>query len=436
VEALMEMARKGSDQAELYSLEETSDGIGFENGVLKDIESKSQSGISLRIVKEGKLGFAYTKNLINRQEFLQNALDSLKGEVEALFDLPLTSGIALLDTFDPSLEKVANSSIVDECNRVCGLLGQKTTGQINVSAWRKISRIRLMNSQGTDLNCRFSFYSFNAEILYPGSHASIHRPLFSKNFEKTPGSYLDFILDLYNRSSKEVSPKGGKMKVLFLPETLYALMWRIQSAANGKNVYQKVSPIMEKMGSRLLSKKISIYNDPLDDRLPGARGFDDEGVPCRTVSIIDEGALANFYFNLHYAKKMAASPTGHGFKSSMWGGETISFPPSPSLEHLCLKPGAASFRDLVESTDRGMIAAGVMGAHSGNILNGDFSVGLSPGLYVEKGKILGHVKDAMVAGNVYDALNEVVGLEDTAHPSYGGTFPAVLLDHVSVAIKG
>jgi hypothetical protein len=43
-----------------------------------------------------------------------------------------------------------------------------------------------------------------------------------------------------------------------------------------------------------------------------------------------------------------------------------------------------------------------MGAHSGNILNGDFSIGLSPGLYVERGEILGQVKNVMVAGNIFD----------------------------------
>ena len=85
--------------------------------------------------------------------------------------------------------------------------------------------------------------------------------------------------------------------------------------------------------------------------------------------------------------------------------------------------------------NRGVVIAGVMGAHSGNILNGDYSVGLSPGLYVERGEIVGRVKDAMVAGNIFDTLKNVIALEDTAHPGYGGVFPAALFDNVSVATK-
>jgi predicted Zn-dependent protease len=63
---LLEKASKAGDQAEIYFLERTSDGFQFENGRLKDLESKMQSGFSLRVIKDDCLGFAYTKNLLDR----------------------------------------------------------------------------------------------------------------------------------------------------------------------------------------------------------------------------------------------------------------------------------------------------------------------------------------------------------------------------------
>ena len=128
MERLMEMAKRVSDQVELYALEETGDGVSFENGKLKEIESQSQSGISLRIIKDGQLGFAYTKNLINREEFLENALDSLKGKVEAPFDFPFTRHLPPLDTYDPSIEHLSNRTMVEECQRVCECVGFKDRG--------------------------------------------------------------------------------------------------------------------------------------------------------------------------------------------------------------------------------------------------------------------------------------------------------------------
>ena len=76
-----------------------------------------------------------------------------------------------------------------------------------------------------------------------------------------------------------------------------------------------------------------------------------------------------------------------------------------------------------------------MGAHSGNIPNGDFSVGVCPAFYVENGEIIGRVKDAMVAGNVYETLKNIVAIEDTVHDCWSGRFPAILCDNVSVATK-
>ena len=226
------------------------------------------------------------------------------------------------------------------------------------------------------------------------------------------------------------------MKVLFLPEALYALLGRVQSVTNGRNIYQKVSPVLGKLNEKIFDGKLTLYDDPLNDRFPGARGFDDEGTPCRSFPIVEKGVLNHFYYDLYYAGKMGVPPTGHGYKSAMWGGETVSFKPSPSLEHLYIQPGEKSLRDLMQMMDQGILIAGVMGAHSGNILNGDYSIGLSPGLYVENGEILGHVKDAMVAGNIFDTMNHIIALEDTLHPASGGMFPAILFDGVSVATKG
>ena len=246
MERLFEMAKKVSDQTEIYSITGRVDGVSFENAHLKDIESSMQSGLSLRIIKDGKLGFAYTKNIIHREEFIQNALDSLKGEVEGLFKFPLTRDVLSLDTYDSSIETLRNLEITDECGRVCELLSQRTKGQLNLSAHRSISNMRMINSSGTDLSLKSSVYFLSVQILYPYSYASLHRTLISKAFEKAPDIYLDYLVDTYNRSMKEVTPDSGKMKVLFLPETVYVLMWRLQSAASGVSIYQDISPLAGK----------------------------------------------------------------------------------------------------------------------------------------------------------------------------------------------
>jgi PmbA protein len=429
MEQLLQMAEKAGDKAEIYSVESRTDNVSFENSALKDIDSSIQSGVSLRIIKNGTLGFAYTKNLINREDLIQNALDSLKGKVDGLFEFPETKELPSLNTYDLSIEGLSNPAIVEECGRICGLLAKKTNSQLNVSARRSVSGLRIINSSGTDLSLKSSAYVLDAQILYPYSYASLHRPLISKAFEKAPVEYLDYLADTYNRSVKEVVPEGKKMKVLFLPETVYLLMWRLRTATSGQSIYQNISPIANKAGEIIFDDKLSVSDEPLDDSLPGARAFDDEGTPCHPFTVIEKGVLKHFYHDLYFAQKLKTSSTGHGFKGS------ISSRPVPSLHHLSISPGNVPFSDLLRSIDRGIIVAGALGAHSGNIPNGDFSIGVSPALYVEEGNITGHVKDAMVAGNIYEVLRNICGIEDTIYPSFGGNFPSLLFDNIPVTVK-
>ena len=429
MEKLLEEARKVSDKAEIYSVESRGDSVSFEDSHLKDIDSSMQSGISLRIIKNNTLGFAYTRNLISRDGLVQNAVDSLKGGVEGRFDLPLTKDSAPLATYDTSIDTLTNSEMVDECRRVCDILSRKTKGQINVSAYRSVRSLRIMNSTGTDLSMRSSAYMLNAQILYPYTSASLNRSIESKSFQQAPDDYLDYLADMYNRSAREAVPEEKKLKVMFLPETVYVLTWRLQASTSGLSIYQNISPVAGKTGEKIFDEKLTVYNDPLDDSLPGARSFDDEGTPCRRFPVVEKGVLKNFYYDLYFARKLKAFPTGHGYKGS------ISSRPVPALNHLAIATGGKSFSELIRSIDNGIIVAGALGAHSGNIPNGDFSVGVSPALYVENGEISGHVKDVMVAGNIYETLTSIAGIENTLHPGYGGKFPSLLFDNIRVTIK-
>jgi PmbA protein len=228
------------------------------------------------------------------------------------------------------------------------------------------------------------------------------------------------------------------MKVLFMPNGLTALKWRIFSGTSGKSVYDEVSPLAGKTGEKVFSETLTIVDDPVDDRFPEARAFDDEGVACTPLTLVENGTLRGFYCDLNYAEKLGTSSTGHGYKTLRFGGDTLALKPVPALQHMRIEPGTASFADLMGSIDRGIILEGGLGPHSGNIPNGDYSVGVSPGLYVENGEIVGRVKDAMVAGNIYETLKNVVAVGDRLYPSFawgGGWLPPLLCDDVSVATK-
>lgn len=434
---ILKMAEKESEHAEIFSIKTSSDSIKYENTQLKDIDTRIQSGVSLRIIKDGKLGFSYTKNLTDREKLVENALHSLKGGVNVSYEFPHTEDVPELDTYDTSIESLKNSDILQECEKINNKLESETKGQINLQSLRQIKEIRILNSSGTDLKFKSSLYFINTSILYPGSYSAIQRSLISRSFQESPDEYLNYLLKMFNKAYNEVEVKTGKMKVLFLPESVYVLLWRLISATNGRSIFQKESPLTDKIGSKIFNQKLNIYNEPLNDDTAGARAFDDEGTSCRKLTLIEDGVLKNFYYDLNYAEKLNKSSTGNGFRSSTWGGESVSTRPAPSLLHLIIESGSKTLDEMISSMDRGIIVAGALGAHSGNIPNGDFSIGLSPGLYVENGEIRGRVKDAMVSGNIYNVLKNVISIENKVYNTafFGLRVPAILLDEVNISTQ-
>lgn len=426
----MSIASKVADRVEIYSESEVSDGVSFENAQLKDVESARESGVALLLIKDGQSGHAYSRNLIDREGLVQNALAFLQGGVEADYELPSSTELPQLDTYDASIENLTTTAIVDECERICGHFAGRADGELEVRAGRSVTDIRVMNSCGIDVSSRSSAWYSYAALCYPGTRAGIRFVDVAKAFEPVGQADLDTVIDMYRRSLAEVDVEPGRTRVLFLPTALYGFIWRIQAATSGKSVYEEVSPLKDKLGTRIFSEQLSIVSQPLDDSLPSARAFDDEGTPCLTAPVVEAGVLRSFHYDRYYAWKAQAEPTGHGFRQG------IANRASPSLQHLVIEPGDQSIPELLRTMDRGIVVAGALGAHSGNILNGDYSIGLAPGLYVEHGQIVGRVKDAMVAGNIYDTLQNVIAVGGRLYPSFmGGRFPAVLFDDVSVATK-
>jgi len=92
---------------------------------------------------------------------------------------------------------------------------------------------------------------------------------------------------------------------------------------------------------------------------------------------------------------------------------------------------------MIASMDEGIIVDQVMGAGQGNVLTGDFSVNVHLGFKVEHGKIVGRVKDTMVAGNTIKALNDIGAISDRAEWAYGQySAPAFLFRSLGIAAKG
>jgi len=434
MDRLLESARTAADQAEVWSTESSYDALELTGGELHDVSASRMSGVSLRLIRDGRLGFGYARNLADPSSLVRRVTDSLIAGAAAGFDLPYTAGVDPLATFNATNRDVTVEHLLEECRRVHARLSGATDGEIIVMASRSESRLRILNTAGTDLESAQTSGAVSARVNYPGSASAITRFRVRPKFAPLSDRRIDEIISLYTAPSEEVRPESGRMKVLFLPGSAWVLTWRLMSGTSAKSVHEGISPIADRVGERVVSDRISLLDDARDLDQTSPRAFDDEGVACTRRAFIEKGVLRGFFADLNYAAKLGIEPTGHGWRTGMWGGDSLTIAPGPTLRHIVIEPGEASIDDLIGRMDRGLVLEGCLGGHSGNIPNGDYSVGVSPALWVENGEIVGRVKDAMVAGNAWETLSEVVAVGRDAQPTFGLT-PPILCDGVSVAFR-
>lgn len=429
MEKLLKLASLAADQAEVYYQEETVDSLAFSDGKLDNCDSALSSGIALRVIKNGKMGLAHTRNLLNREALVKQALLSAENGVEVDFLFPHTQDPPRLELYRPSIETISKENLIEKGNRIIDYVRARIEGQINVSFGYGTGSSGILNSAGTELSARFSGFSTQAMLVFPGTGSGLFTFKTGRDLLELQEADLDELIELFQLSQNEIVPPTKKLPVIFTPISLFALLSRFSAASSPVNIYNRVSPLCGKLGEQIVSEKLSLNREPFDLELGSAASFDDEGTPTRRLTLIDRGVFSAFPTDLNYAAKMNLEPNGCAVRQSV---ESL---PMAHAGNLALAPGDASMAEMISGIKEGILVQFLMGAHSGNVLYGDYSVGVSTGFMVENGCITGRVKDCLLSGNAYETLSKVEAVENKALNLGSHKLPSLLCKDVSVAGK-
>jgi hypothetical protein len=69
------------------------------------------------LIKDGKLGLAYTRNLHDQEDLLQNAMNSLEAGVKADFDFPLTRDLLEMPATKDSANGIGSEELAAESQK-------------------------------------------------------------------------------------------------------------------------------------------------------------------------------------------------------------------------------------------------------------------------------------------------------------------------------
>jgi len=407
VEKILEQAKRMAEEAEVFAVSSEETPVQFEANRLKHIQSKRSNSVALRIVKQGKIGYATTTEMDDSQSLVNNAVETAQFGMAAKFELPSLTAYPQVEAYDPNVESISLEEMVELGEELIATVrGHTPDIMCEAGVTKGVVSVRIINSRGGQANYRKSIFSLGIEgtlindtdMLFVGESESSCHPLLETR------TITEAVLQQLELAKNRASAPSQLLPIVFTPNGIAsALISPLMAAFNGKTVLEGASPIGNRLDQQVFDKKLWLWDDPTIAYRPGSRPCDDEGVPSQRTPLIEQGTITNFLYDLQTAALAHIRSTGNGSRSR--GGL-----PSPSPNAFIITPGTTSFNEMVSDIKEGLVIEQLMGATQGNILSGDFSGNVLLGYKVESGKIVGRVKNTMVSGNIYQILKQITAI--------------------------
>jgi len=409
---VLDLAGKSAEQAEVYVVDSADTPVTFEANRLKQLRTRQSRGVALRLIVNGRVGLATTTLLENPVDLVNAALETAQFGAEVTYQLPDRIKECGLATFDPAIETLTIERMVEFGQQMIDRARTENDSLLcEASLDKHVVHVRLANSKGLEGSYQQAGFSasFGANLIRGTDMLDVWEGHVSGRPDFDPDVLADKVLHKVRLAEHTATVPTAQLPVIFSPKGVaYTLLDSLASGFNGKIVLEGASPVGDKLGQKAFSSKLSMYDDGLIDYAPGSSPFDDEGVPTRRTTLVGEGVISAFLYDLHTAALAGTETTGNA-------GRALSSLPSPSSHTLWIEPGDATLAEMLADIKEGVLVDQVMGAWAGNTLAGEFSGNIHLGYRIENGELVGRVKDTMVAGNVFQALGDIAALGKELH---------------------
>ena len=428
VEKIIDLANKKGIEAEVYYVASQDTPIEFGNNRLKSLETKASEGIALRVIADGKLGFASSTDLTRLADLVDAAVAT--AEIGDPVEFDFTKDINSIEPQN-NYQPPGTEKLVEVGEDLISKVHQYNPEiLVDVSFHSRSGQAKLATTTNvyTEQNSKSLSAVLSGNLVRGEDFLQAYAYEVTCDRQPDYQAILQKLITKYRRAEGAASIKSGTYPVLFTPSAVSSTMGRMFGTIfSGQSIVQKASPLTDKLGEKIIDERISVFEDPSIG--VSACEYDDEGVPTSKKNLIDRGVVKQFYWDRRWAARQGVKSSGNGFR----GGISR---PSPSLANVCISAGKTSVDDLIAGIEEGIIVDQVLGAGQSNVLAGEFSVNIDLGYKVEQGKIVGRVKDTMVAGNIFEAFSNLVDLSDRPEWVGGSAYvPHILFAKLGVAAR-
>ncbi|MCY3851644.1 MAG: TldD/PmbA family protein [Acidimicrobiaceae bacterium] len=405
------------EQVEVFVAEELETEVRAYQGAVESFTSARSQGIGVRVVANGRQGYAYAGTLDSSalSETLQEARDNAAfAEPDEFNGVAQPDGVdpVAFDLFDPSLddfstdEKVALAVELERCTlgadqRIAGI---ETAEYADTRCESAIATSTGIAGASRETGCYLATYAM-AEAdgeTQTGFGYSIGRGPGALDVELAATEAAERATRLLGATK----PQTSKLTVVLDPWVTAQLLGIIGGTLSGDAVQRGRSFFADRVGEQVAVADLCLLDDATNVDAFTASAVDGEGLATRPNSLIDSGVLQGFLHNSYTARRGATSSTGSAVRAGFKGA------PGVGSQALALRPGTRSRQELIAGIDDGLLVQGVTGLHSGvNPVSGDFSTG-AEGLRIRRGALAEPVREVTIASTLQRILLDITEIGD------------------------
>jgi len=433
--------RKGVDEAEAFVYQGLTTSVNIERGQIARSSRIIDRGLGVRAIVSKATGFSYTNVLESEaviEETVIKALDSAKASKpdKDWHGLPTKKAFSSVEgTYNNEIVELDSEDLVNIASTMLDAAEKTDRRVFPIEGEAAASYLckAVANSNGVE--------GFDHGTIIECSLATIAKG----EGEVTPACFEFNIERKYDMTPEWVGKEAARLAVSALKAkrtetknisvifTQFALQQLLQytliNAVKADYVQRNQSVFKGKMGKKVASEIVTVYDDGLFNGGLRTWKFDGEGTPQQKTPIIEKGVLSNFIYDNYAAMKEGKESTGNASRAGYLST------PNVEATNFRIMPGNKPKEDLVSGLKEGLLVYFLQGAHSSNPASGEFSVVATPAWKIENGEIIYATKGAMLAGNIFQVLTNVSGLANNERKIGQLVAPWVLVENVKVVGK-
>ena len=380
-------------------------------------------GVGIRVLKDKKQGFAFTSNLDNLTQTAQKAIENTKlTKVDENYSFAEAEKVSeVKDVYDNKFNDLSLDEAVEFLKTTIETAsdsGCEVTGSgFSASEGRSL----IVNSNGVSIEDNGTGFGLGLSVTIQkdGEIATAYNSQSSRFFDIDGEKLANEVCDLAKSSLNTKPIETNDYDVVLDYYAAVGLLQTYISAFNGENVLRGRSILKDKLGSEIANPTLSIIDNPLLEKGMYTSKCDGEGSVSRETSLIKNGTLNSFIYDIYNANKVGEKTTSNGLRGSYFT--------TPMIAPTNLEFQFREMRDLSEIKN-GVLTTSVLGAHTANPISGDFSVEASNAFKIENGELTDPINKAMISGNIFEIMKNVEGLNSEIK-QYGSFIIPKLLVH-------